>query len=124
MNSRRCGYKKINLNAEDAKDFAKGAAENLCVPLRKPPRPLRLNDLSLSVSLFSITLFILAASFTASAQRAPSQATRPFVVMAAQSLDDLKQKLQPAKPSDASLRSHGRAIARRSETEAATWQQN
>ena len=107
MNSRRCGYKKINLNAEDAKDFAKGAAENLCVPLRKPPRPLRLNDLSLSVSLFSITLFILAASFTASAQRAPSQATRPFVVMAAQSLDDLKQKLQPGNKTEELIDSAG-----------------
>src|SRR3989442_8442997 len=95
MNSRLCGYKRTNFNAEDAKDFAKGAEENFCVPLRRPPRPLRLNEISLSVRLFSITLFILAASLTAFAQRAPSQATRPFVVMSAQSLDDLKQKLQP-----------------------------
>jgi mannose-6-phosphate isomerase-like protein (cupin superfamily) len=84
-------HKSRILNAEDAK----GAEENLCVPLRKPHRPLRSNDLSLSVRLFLITIFTLAAALTVSAQRKPSEATRPVVVMSSQSLDDLKQKLQP-----------------------------
>ena len=42
-----------------------------------------------------IVLVIFIAAFTVSAQRKPSEATRPFVVMSSQSLDDLKQKLQP-----------------------------
>ena len=41
MNSRRCGYKKINLNAEDAKDFAKGAAEYWCSLKKWHGRPAR-----------------------------------------------------------------------------------
>ena len=88
-------HKSRILNAEDAEGFAKGAEENLCVRLRKPLRSLRLNDLSLSVRLFLITLFTLTAALTVSAQRKPSEATRPVVVMSSQSLDDLKQKLQP-----------------------------
>ena len=37
----------------------------------------------------------LLFAITASAQRKPSEATRPFVVMTAQSLDDLQKTLQP-----------------------------
>ena len=41
------------------------------------------------------TIFLLLLfSVTASAQRKPSEATRPFVVMTAQSLDDLQKSLQ------------------------------
>jgi len=83
------------LNPEGAEGVAKGAEENLCVPLRKPQRPLRLNDLSSSVRLFLVTLFILAAALTVSAQRKPTEATRPYVVMSSQSLEDLQKKLQP-----------------------------
>src|SRR5712692_9438254 len=81
---------KVSMNriftAEDAEVFAEGAEKNLCVPLRKPLCPLRLIP----------PLFIIAAlSFTVSAQRKPSEATRPYVVMSSQSLDDLQKKLQP-----------------------------
>jgi SpoIID/LytB domain protein len=37
------GNGRLDLNAEDAKVLAEGAEENLCVPLRSPLRPLRLN---------------------------------------------------------------------------------
>src|SRR5882724_5290801 len=44
-----------------------------------------------------IVLVIFIPAFTVSAQRKPSEATRPVVVLSSQSLDDLKQKLQPGK---------------------------
>ena len=40
-------------------------------------------------------LGILVLAIAANAQRKPSEATRPFVVMSAQSLDDLQKSLQP-----------------------------
>ena len=79
-------YQTRNFNAEEAEVFAKGAEECLRVPLRIPPRPLR---------LILIALVIVLAAVTVSAQRKPSQSTRPFVVMSSQSLDDLQKKLQP-----------------------------
>ena len=42
-----------------------------------------------------IALVIFVSTITATAQRNPSEATRPVVVMSSQSLDDLKAKLQP-----------------------------
>src|SRR5258706_16377124 len=42
-----------------------------------------------------IVLLILVSTVAAIAQRKPSEATRPFVVLSSQSMDDLKQKLQP-----------------------------
>jgi len=42
-----------------------------------------------------IVLLILASTVAAIAQRKPSEATRPVVVLSSQSLDDLKRKLQP-----------------------------
>ena len=42
-----------------------------------------------------IVLAILISAFAVFAQRKPSEATRPVVVLSSQSLDDLKQKLQP-----------------------------
>ena len=42
-----------------------------------------------------IVLLILVSTVAAIAQRKPSEATRPVVVLSSQSLDDLKQKLQP-----------------------------
>src|SRR5712692_3007765 len=42
-----------------------------------------------------LVVFIVAVAGTVSAQRKPSQATRPVVVLSSQSLDDLKRKLQP-----------------------------
>jgi len=40
---RSSGYEPKDFNAEGAKVFADGAEEDLCVPLRDPLRPLRLN---------------------------------------------------------------------------------
>src|SRR5213083_1859271 len=79
-------YQTRNFNAEDAEVFAKGAEECLRVPLRIPPRPLR---------LILIALVIVLAAVTVSAQRKPSESTRPFVVMLSQSLDELQRKLHP-----------------------------
>ncbi len=42
-----------------------------------------------------IVLVVFVSTITATAQRKPSEATRPVVVLSSQSLDDLKQKLQP-----------------------------
>src|SRR5256714_13833386 len=52
-------------------------------------RPLR----GLYMVLFA-TLILIVASFTTSAQRKPSEPSKPFVVMSAQSLDDLQKTLQ------------------------------
>jgi len=40
-------------------------------------------------------MVVLTLSVGASAQRKPSEATRPFVVMSSQSMDDLQKTLQP-----------------------------
>ena len=78
--------KAKNETAEGAEVSAEYSEENFCVPPRNPLCPLRL----------IASVFIVATlSFTAFAQRKPSEATRPFVVMPAQSLDDLQKKLQP-----------------------------
>ncbi len=42
-----------------------------------------------------IVFVILVVTLTAIAQRKPSEATRPFVVMTGQSLDELQKSLQP-----------------------------
>ncbi len=47
------------------------------------------------IHVIIVASIIIASTFTVSAQRKPSEATRPFVVLSSQSLDDLKQKLQP-----------------------------
>src|SRR6266700_5863750 len=77
-------YQTRKFNAEDAEVFAQGAEEYLRVPLRIPPRPLRLILISIVIVLAAVTVY---------AQRKPSQSTRPFVVMSSQSLDDLQKKL-------------------------------
>lgn len=86
---------KCETGEYDAKISPKDAEENLCVPLRIPLRSLQLRCHWLSLKICVVTLFILAAALSASAQRKPTEATRPFVVLSSQSLDDLKQKLQP-----------------------------
>ena len=43
----------------------------------------------------TVILTVLILSITALAQRKPSEATRPFVVMSSQSLDDLQKTLHP-----------------------------
>jgi mannose-6-phosphate isomerase-like protein (cupin superfamily) len=92
-----------DLNAKDADGFAKVAEEDLCVPLRRPQRPLRLVRSSTFALAFLLTLF----TATASAQRKPSEATRPVVVMSAQSLDDLNRKLQPGNKTEELIDSSG-----------------
>ncbi|HEY8204233.1 MAG TPA: hypothetical protein VIF81_05865 [Pyrinomonadaceae bacterium] len=42
-----------------------------------------------------VSIVVLIAATTGSAQRKPSEATRPYVVMSSQSLDDLQKTLQP-----------------------------
>jgi len=79
-------YQAVIFNAEDAKVFAEGAEEYLRVPLLNPLIPLR---------LILVAIVIIAATVTVSAQRKPSESTRPFVVMSSQSLDDLQKKLHP-----------------------------
>src|SRR5205807_6932865 len=71
---------------EDAEVFAEGAKEYRRVPLLNPLCPLR---------LILAVLVMIAATVAASAQRKPSESTRPFVVMSSQSLDDLQKKLHP-----------------------------
>jgi len=71
--------------AEDAEVFAQGR--------RGSRRPLRSTRRSLRLIL---TLCIVGVScVVVSAQRKPSEATRPFVVMSGQSLDELQKSLQP-----------------------------
>lgn len=48
-----------------------------------------------SRTLSMITFVILVGTVTATAQRKPSEATRPFVVMSGQSLAELQKSLQP-----------------------------
>ena len=91
-------YQTRSLNAEDAEVFAKGAEEYLGVALRIPPRPLR---------LILLALVIVLAAVAVSAQRKPSEATRPFVVMSSQSLDDLQKKLQPENKTEELIDSAG-----------------
>jgi len=50
---------------------------------------------------------IVSSALAVSAQRKPSEATRPFVVMSSQTLDDLKQKLQPGNKTEELIDSAG-----------------
>ena len=79
-------YLTKSKTAEGAEVSAESAERKLFVPLRLPLAPLR---------LIPSVFIIVALSLTVAAQRKPSDATRPYVVMSSQSLDDLKQKLQP-----------------------------
>jgi mannose-6-phosphate isomerase-like protein (cupin superfamily) len=54
-----------------------------------------------------LVLSIVAVTGTVSAQRKPSEATRPVVVLSSQSLDDLKQKLQPDNKTEELIDSNG-----------------
>src|SRR6266404_649510 len=50
---------------------------------------------SASLKLAAVACLLITSAITVAAQRKPSEASRPVVVMSAQSLDDLKQKLKP-----------------------------
>jgi len=49
----------------------------------------------ISRRVIMIAIFVSLTAGAVSAQRKPTEATRPFVVMSSQSLDDLQKKLQP-----------------------------
>jgi len=98
---------KLNLNAHDdrilnAKEAEVFAKERKGFPLR----PLRLIKSSSSLTLIGLA-FLLIMAVTASAQRKPSEATRPVVVMPAQSLNDLKEKLKPGNKAEELIDSAG-----------------
>jgi mannose-6-phosphate isomerase-like protein (cupin superfamily) len=54
-----------------------------------------------------IVFLVLVSTVAAIAQRKPSEATRPVVVLSSQSLDDLKQKLQPDNKTEELIDSNG-----------------
>ena len=60
-----------------------------------------------TVRIAFLVLSVVAAAGTVSAQRKPSEATRPVVVLSSQSLDDLKQKLQPDNKTEELIDSNG-----------------
>src|SRR5262245_16456014 len=60
--------------------------------------------------LLGITVLMIASGVSAqstSTQRKPSEAKRPVVVMSAQSIDDLRQKLQPGNKTEELIDSAG-----------------
>jgi len=67
---------------------------------------LRLIKSSASLTLIGLA-FLSIMAVTASAQRKPSEATRPVVVMRAQTLNDLKEKLKPGNKTEELIDSAG-----------------
>jgi mannose-6-phosphate isomerase-like protein (cupin superfamily) len=95
------------LNAEGAKDLAEERKDFPLRPLRKPLRPLRLISRRQSINSIASVSVIIISALSASAQRKPSEGTRPVVVMSAQSLNDLKQKLKPGNKTEELIDSAG-----------------
>jgi mannose-6-phosphate isomerase-like protein (cupin superfamily) len=96
-----------DLTANDAEDFAEKREGFPLRSLRMTLRSLRLINRSLPLNLIALSCFILASALSVSAQRKPTEATRPVVVMSAQTLDDLKQKLQPGNKTEELIDSAG-----------------
>jgi mannose-6-phosphate isomerase-like protein (cupin superfamily) len=96
-----------DFNAKDAEVFAEERKGFLSRPLRKTLRSLRLINRSWSLNLFAVGCLALGSALPASAQRKPTEATRPVVVMPAQSLDDLKEKLKPGNKTEELIDSAG-----------------
>jgi mannose-6-phosphate isomerase-like protein (cupin superfamily) len=94
-------------NSEEAEVFAEGVENNLCVPRRIPLRPRRLIMPSPSLTLIALAFVLLISANIVSAQRKPSEATRPVVVMPAQTLSDLKEKLKPGNKTEELIDSAG-----------------
>ena len=94
------------LNAKDAEVFAEERKGFPSRPLRKTLRPLRLINRS-SLNLIAVGCFAVGSALSVSAQRKPTEATRPVVVMSAQSLDDLNRKLQPGNKTEELIDSAG-----------------
>lgn len=95
------------LNAKGAGDLAEERKGKPSRPWRSTLRPLRLIKSSTSLNLISLALLISISAITASAQRKPSEATRPVVVMSGQSLNDLKEKLKPGNKTEELIDSAG-----------------
>jgi len=101
------GSESPDFNAEDAEEFAeehKGFPQR---PLRKPLRTLRLITSWESLKILAVAFLITGYAVTTSAQRKPTEATRPVVVLSSQSLDDLKQQLQPSNKTEELIDSAG-----------------
>ncbi len=94
-------------NAKDAEVFAEGRKGFPLRPLRNTLRPLRFIKPSPSLNLIAILVLLFISAITVSAQRKPSEATRPVVVMPAQSLTDLKEKLKPGNKTEELIDSAG-----------------
>jgi len=95
------------LNAKGAEVFAEGRKGFPLRLLRGTLRPLRLITFSLSLNLTAVAFLLFTSAIIVSAQRRPSEATRPVVVMSSQSLDDLKQKLKPGNKTEELIDSAG-----------------
>lgn len=95
------------INAKDAEVFAEERKGFPSRPLGKTLRSLRLISGSQSIRLISTASLIIVSALSVSAQRNPSEATRPVVVMPAQTLDDLKQKLKPGNKTEELIDSAG-----------------
>lgn len=95
------------LTARDAEVFAEGRKGISLRPLRQTLPSLRLTNRLVSFNLVTVGCIIFASGFAVSAQRKPSEATRPVVVMSAQSLDDLHRKLQPGNHTEELIDSAG-----------------
>ena len=95
------------LNANDAEGLAEERKGFPSRSFRSTLRPLRLTSLSLSLNLIAVAFLLIISAITVSAQRKPSEATRPVVVMPAQTLDDLKQKLKPGNKTEELIDSAG-----------------
>lgn len=100
-------YENRILNAKDAEVFAKEHKGFPSRSLRKTLRSLRLINRTSSLNLIALVFLIMVSALSVSAQRKPSEATRPVVVMSAQSLDDLKQKLKPGNKTEELIDSAG-----------------
>ncbi len=59
------------------------------------------------IHMMILALLIITTALSASAQRKPTEATRPVLVLSSQSLDDLKQKPQPGNKTEELIDSAG-----------------
>jgi mannose-6-phosphate isomerase-like protein (cupin superfamily) len=94
-------------NAKDAEVFAEERKGFPWRSLRKILRSLRLIKSPYSLNLITLAFLLLISAITVSAQPKPSEATRPVVVMSAQSLNDLKERLKPGNKTEELIDSAG-----------------
>jgi mannose-6-phosphate isomerase-like protein (cupin superfamily) len=84
-----------SLTGQGPKVFAEERQGLPVQPLHNPQRPPWLKQAWAAINLFGGALLLAGLATPASAQRKPSEAKRPFVVMSSQSLDELQKKIQP-----------------------------